>query len=218
MDLNDLFKEKLFEAAPQVKSASRVLMDTMGHAAGTAGQDAGFLAGVFPKASFVPVNMRQYAYTLAGGQAPMKESDFSEDDLSTLKDAVKRKIEQTGQLSGLLSYGDYAKDGQISPVESSGPIDMIRQSFSNPVFRLESTLGTVRYGVNSKGEIEVHDSYDFGADRNIVDAKIKDNGRVGTLLGAARHSGLWGVLNAAGNMVRPNGTGTPFTLNLGGLK
>lgn len=58
MDLNELFKEKLFEAAPQAKSAARILMDTMGHAAGTVGQDAGFLAGIIndPRNSWIGNN------------------------------------------------------------------------------------------------------------------------------------------------------------------
>jgi hypothetical protein len=162
----------------------------------------------------VPINMRQYAYTLAGGQSPLTEQDFSKDDLDTLKDAVERKIKQTGKMSGVIGYGDYAKDGTIA-AENTGTLDTVSKSFSDPAFRLESTLGMARYTVNKKGEIEIHDAYDFNADKSLVDKSIREKGRVGTVIAGAKHSGLWGALNAAGNMARPDGTGVPFTLNLG---
>ncbi len=171
-----------------------------------------------PFSSLFPLNIRQYAYTLACGTAPMTEKDFVDSDLATLKEAVTKKIRQTGQMSGVISYGDYAKDNQISSVEQSGVIDSIYKSFTDPVFRIESTLGTIRYSINKNGDIEIHDAYDFGADQSLVDQEVQEHGKLGVLANAGKHRGVWGILNAAGNMVRPSGTGTPFTLNLGKYK
>ena len=165
----------------------------------------------------IPINMRQYVYTLAGGTRPLTERDLSPDDFTTLKDAVIRKIKQTGQTSGVIGYGEYDKDGNISEAENTGTAKLLHKSFTDPVFRLESTLGMVRYTINKNGEIEIHDSYDFNADRRLIDDEVRKYGRLGVLARAAQHSGIWGVLNAAGNMAKPDGTGTPFVLNLGQL-
>ncbi len=171
-----------------------------------------------PFSSLFPLNIRQYAYTLAGGAAPMTEKDFVDSDLATLKEAITRKIKQTGQVSGVLSYGDYDKDGKISHVEQSGVFDSIYRSFVDPIFRIESTLGTISYTINKNGDIEIHDAYDFAADQSDIDKKVQEHGKLGVLIDAGKHSGAWGILNAAGNIVRPAGTGTPFTLNLGKYK
>ena len=163
----------------------------------------------------VPVNLRQYAYTLAGGRAPMTEKDFWASDLNAIRGAVERQIEQSGKPSGSISYFDYAPSMRNTQVENPrhGPLDIIRHSYADPAYRMESTLGTANYAVTPEA-ITIQDAYDFGASPEQVREELAKRGYLGALHEGFQHGGFWGIGNILGNLARPSGTGTPFELKL----
>ena len=167
----------------------------------------------------VPVNMRQYAYTLAGGNEGLKLQDFTDEDLATIRGAVDRVMKSTGKNEGVIGYGDYSKDGSIKAEERDGLLAMIGESFTDPAFRMETTLGMAKYKVNPNGELEVSDAYDFNAKRSYVNKLINEKGVLPLLFESYRSYGMWGLANALGNIFsKADAEGTPYTLNLGRVK
>lgn len=166
--------------------------------------------------NLAPVNIRQYLHTLTGGNEGLSEKDLSESDRATLMQAVQKVMQQSGQESGTIGYGDYGDT--IATHDNMGLLDLLYRSATDPAFRLETTLGMAKYNVDPQGNVIVSDQYDFNADPAAVQQAIQQKGGLGLALEGYQHSGWMGLLNALGNMARPGETGTPYSLNLGQLK
>jgi hypothetical protein len=165
----------------------------------------------------VPVNIRQYLHTIFGGKNPPKLEDFSESDLAAIRRAVEYQIAQTGKTQGEIGYGDYRQDRSIAVEDPhAGFLEMLYRSFTDPAYRMETTLGMAQYKVNDKGEIEVSDQYDFNAPRGRAEQYVDKKGLALGLLDAYSNAGGMGVANMLGNLYgRAEGEGASYSLNLG---
>ncbi len=165
----------------------------------------------------VPVNIRQYLYTLGGGREGLSLNDFNADDIASIRSAVDRVIAKTGKLEGEIGYGDYDPKGKIQAEDKRDDLlSLLEKSFTNPAFRMETTLGMAKYHVNPKGEVEISDAYDFNADRDAVRKILNTQGLLPVLYEGYRDRGAWGLANALGNIFGlTENEGTPYTLNLG---
>ncbi len=168
--------------------------------------------------NLAPVNMRQYLYTLLGGKEGLTENDLSDSDKESVLRAVQQVIQQTGQQSGTIGYGDYG-GGPIAIPQDPGLLDILHKSFTDPAFRMETTLGMANYNVGPDGNVHVSDQYDFNASpESVQQAKQAHGGGLGLAMEGYKQAGWLGLLNALGNLARPGETGTPYSLNLGPLK
>lgn len=175
--------------------------------------------------SAVPVNIRALASAISGDRAGITTDDLWLSDKEALYRAASRQAATTGKTSGDIGYGDYgAKPSEFSDFTGGdlygahsgiGLIDAIIKSYTDPKFRMETTLGMARYKVNPDKSVSISDRYDFNAPRKIVNSEITKNGKLGTILNAYRNVGFEGAANAAGNIYAgADGEGLPYQVNL----
>lgn len=155
-------------------------------------------------ASFVPVNMRVFASTMFGSEANITEKDFSASDKQALKEAVIRVSTASGKKEGVISYGDYGKGGFSNWEEdpSFGGTSLstiVFDSFNDPRFRLETTLGAARYKIEN-GNVIITDTYDFAASKEKLEKLKNEKGTMNVLKEAFQSHGWSGLLNAMGNL------------------
>ncbi len=169
-----------------------------------------------PEGEPLPVNMTTFASTLFGSKSDITENDFSSSDKQTLVDTVKRVKAKTGKTEGVIGYGDYSPDGKVSDFGtgmSAGKI--VGQSFNNPAFRLETTLGMARYKIE-KGNLIITDVYDWYANKGKVNQAVQQQGGPLGLMAVGYQSRGWeGLLNAIGSMSAAKGSGRKVRINLG---
>ena len=166
----------------------------------------------------IPVNIRQYVASIFGDETELNEKHFSKSDLDSLRQAVHRQMTKSGSREGEIGYGDYyetpAKFSSFGRGESA--VRYLKDSFNDPAFRMETTLGMARYKVDDAGNAVVEDKYDFNASREQVKELLSRQSTIGVLSEAYRRHGVNGILNAAGNIFgRTEGEGTPVKINLG---
>jgi len=125
----------------------------------------------------LPINMRQLAYDVFGG-----DDDLTENDLSPAEYAAAREIAINARKrqSDRIAYRDYktVKEGDVKIPEGhedpesflayadvggsmSGSKDVIKKSFTNPAYALKTTIGQARITTNDKGETILEDRYNF---------------------------------------------------------
>jgi hypothetical protein len=166
----------------------------------------------------IPVNIRQYVASLMGDEAELNEKHLSASDLESLKRAVLRQVRKTGQREGEIGYGDYyetpAKFSSFARGESA--VRYLTDSFNDPAFRMETTLGMARYKVDDAGNAVVEDKYDFNATREQVRELLSKRSTLRVLGESYQRHGVNGLLNVVGNIFgRTEGEGTPVKINLG---
>ena len=98
----------------------------------------------------LPMNAKTFIKDLMGSVKMITEKDFSSTDLEVLKELVK-KIKKEGRV-----YIDYEKD-----YKGSFRYKTLSRSFSDPLYRLHTTIGEASIGSNDKGETIVSDRYNF---------------------------------------------------------
>jgi hypothetical protein len=154
------------------------------------------------KNALVPVNMRTYINHLSGGRSPITESDFTEKDLDAIRYAIKKDEERGEESSGTIGYGDYSPQGFSdfgNPGE--GPLDILKGSYTDPAYRMETTLGMAAYRQLPDGSYVVEDQYNFNApSREHVNDFLKDKNIISGIYEANKGYGLKGVLNLLGNV------------------
>ena len=118
----------------------------------------------------LPINMRQLAYDVFGG-----DDDLTENDLSPAEYAAARKvaINALQRNSNVISYADYGtvdkgmksvyEDPAYADVGGSikGSQGVIKKSFTDPRYALKTTIGQARLTKNKKGETIIEDQYNF---------------------------------------------------------
>ena len=151
------------------------------------------------KNALIPVNVRQYASHLAGNVSPITERQFTPEDLEAIRFAIAKR---GGGAAGQIGYGDYGKSGWSSFGDpSEGPLDMLYKSYTDPAYRMETTLGTASYRRLPDGSYVVEDRYNFNApSRQAVANALREQGMVSLLHNAYKKNGLAGVLNVLGNV------------------
>jgi hypothetical protein len=156
--------------------------------------------------STIPVNMRQFAYHIAGGTQDLTEKDLQPSDTDALKRAVLRDAQKSGKDSGTIGYGDYGETpGEFSDFDydnagGEGIGKAIVSSFTDPKFRMETTIGMATWRKDKSGNIIIEDRYNFNATRKQVEDALKDKSKSAVLMDAWSKKGYVGVINALGNM------------------
>jgi hypothetical protein len=169
----------------------------------------------------IPVNMRMYLAHLTGDKTPLTEKNLWPSDLEAVKRAVARQMAKQPD-AGVIGYGDYAPapDQFSSFADGPGILGIIGDSFSDPSFRLETTLGMARYQKDPSGNVVVRDRYNFNATRKQVQDALDGRSKLGVLADALSKAGLPGLLNAIGNIygATDDEGGTPVEINLGKVR
>lgn len=151
------------------------------------------------KNALIPVNVRQFVSHLAGDVSPITEAQFTPEDLAAIRYAIAKR---GGGAAGSIGYGDYGAGGFSSfgdPRE--GPLDMLYKSYTDPAYRMETTLGGASYRRLPDGSYVVEDQYNFNApSRQRVTNALREKGVMSLLTGAYKTHGMAGVLNVLGNV------------------
>ena len=142
----------------------------------------------------------------------LRNEDLWDSDRDAIRDNVAKEIKKTGQPSGVISYDGYGEEGTRveEPTETLGTV--LYDSMTNPMYRMETTLGKARYKSLPNGYTEISDAYDFKEHPGVIRQAIKSKGVGGVFLDAYRSMGPLGPLNMLGGLVRPQGTGKPYTM------
>ena len=151
------------------------------------------------KNALVPVNVRQFASHLFGNRLPITESQFNAKDLDAIRFAIQKR---GGGASGTIGYGDYGPQGSTSFGDpSEGPLQMLKYSYTDPAYRMETTLGSASYRQLPDGSYVVEDQYNFNApSRQLVNDKLKEQNVLSLAAQSYKKYGLAGVLNLLGNV------------------
>ena len=167
------------------------------------------------KNALVPVNVRQFVSHLAGDVSPITESQFSPEDLASIRSAIAR---QGGGEAGTIGYGDYGPSGLSGFGDpTQGPLDMLYKSYTDPAYRMETTLGMASYRRLPDGSYVVEDRYNFNApSRQGVKNALREQGITSLLSDAYKRNGLPGVLNLLGNVYgsTEDDRGAPVSIRL----
>jgi hypothetical protein len=156
------------------------------------------LAGTYQnvKNALVPVNMRAFVSHLTGNRDPITERDLSPADIKALQFAISK---QQNPEQGVIGYGDYSPKGLAGFDASQGPLDILYSSYTDPSYRMETTLGSAKYKRLPDGSYVITDKYDFNAKRKDVREALSNRNFLTLLNDAFRANGLPGVLNLIGN-------------------
>lgn len=118
----------------------------------------------------LPINMRQLAYDVFGGDDDLTEMDLSPEEFNAAKEVVKNALQRK---SNVISYSDYQTvpkgmksvytDPAYADVGGSikGSQGVIKKSFNDPKYALKTTIGQARITKNDKGETIIEDQYNF---------------------------------------------------------
>lgn len=118
----------------------------------------------------LPINMRQLAYDVFGGDDDLTEIDLSPEEFNAAKEVVKNALQRK---SNVISYADYQTvpkgmksvydDPAYADVGGSikGSQGVIKKSFNDPKYALKTTIGQARITKNDKGETIIEDQYNF---------------------------------------------------------
>ena len=125
----------------------------------------------------LPLNMRQLAYDVFGGDDDLTEKDLSPEEFKAAKEVVKNALQRK---SNVIAYKDYktVKEGDVKIPEGhedpeaflayadvggsmSGSKEVIKKSFTNPAYALKTTIGQAKITTNDKGETILEDQYNF---------------------------------------------------------
>lgn len=118
----------------------------------------------------LPINMRQLAYDVFGGDDDLTEIDLSPEEFNAAKEVVRNALQRK---SNVISYSDYQTvpkgmksvydDPAYADVGGSikGSQGVIKKSFNDPKYALKTTIGQARITKNDKGETIIEDQYNF---------------------------------------------------------
>jgi hypothetical protein len=140
-----------------------------------------------------PSSVRTFLETVQGSKAPITESQFSPEELQTLR----QLIESTGD-KGHVQYGDYTNFMQKQRREKGAiPMSITPNVLSmlDPIGNVQTTLGRFTYARDVDGNLIVTDNYDFNPIRTM--------------------SGAYGALRNYATEKVPPGAGRPVNINLG---
>jgi hypothetical protein len=159
----------------------------------------------------LPANIGLYLGTMAGDRSPITERDLKPDDLQALRAAVIDASNVNGRHANTLGYFNY---GKVGYPDFKGWGDTLKQSFNNPGYRMQTTLGQTSVKRDQQGNARIVDTYDFNS-----------NGPGARLVRNPKH--LWyrrghptAVLDAVGYLLAPETEKTrrPININLGMVK
>ena len=155
----------------------------------------------------LPINIRQLAYDLIGGDKEVTEKDLSTDEL----EAMRTLITPTILSKGKLEYDDYNTGTKFGDVGMSREENPVTKSFKSPEYALKTFLGQASVYQNDKGEVIIEDAYDFNdADNEVtIDSFMTD---MKVIFANPLYLGPRKVAKYFGS--KP-GEGSPIKINLG---
>ena len=190
----------------------------------------------------LPINMRQFAYDVFGGDDDLTEKDLSPEEFAAAREvtinALKRIEEQKlyreknkdkippfnlSPLPNAIGYPDYqTSEGSYDDVGGSvkGSQGVIRKSFEDPRYALKTTIGQASITTNDKGETILVDQYDFN-EKNWKDRSFSIEG-IKTFIGDMKNAynqPEYGIPRTIGSYLgSAPGEGSNVIINLGKLK
>ena len=190
----------------------------------------------------LPINMRQLAYDVFGGDDDLTENDLSPAEYAAAKEVAINAIKRIeGQklyrkenkdkippfnlspLPNAITYADYqTSKSSYDDVGGSveGSKDVIRKSFEDPRYALKTTIGQASITTNDLGETILIDQYDFN-EKNWKDRSFSMEG-IKTFVGDMKNAynqGEYGIPRVIGSYFgSAPGDGSNVKINLGKLK
>jgi len=168
----------------------------------------------------LPINMRQFAYDVFGGDDDLTEKDLSPEEFAAAKEVTINALKRQSKAIG---YPDYqTSEGSYDDVGGSvkGSQGVIRKSFEDPRYALKTTIGQASITTNDKGETILVDQYDFN-EKNWKDRSFSIEG-IKTFLGDVRRAVSqpeYGIPRTIGSYLgSAPGEGSNVKINLGNLE
>ena len=168
----------------------------------------------------LPINMRQLAYDVLGGDGDLTDNDLSPDEYAAAREVTINALKRQ---SKAIEYKDYqTSKGSYDDVGGSveGSKDVIRKSFEDPRYALKTTIGQASITTNDLGETILIDQYDFN-EKNWKDRSFSMEG-IKTFVGDMKNAynqGEYGIPRVIGSYFgSAPGDGSNVKINLGKLK
>jgi hypothetical protein len=162
-----------------------------------------FVAQRLPAQKF-STNARTFLETAQGKREPITESNFSPEELATLKELIALR----GGDEGDIQYRDYQALGKILRERGKLPMSLSPGlgSMYDPIGNIQTTLGRFKYSRDENGNLIAHDTYDFNPPQE--GASEEDR------LAVNRTSPYGFIRDYAGQKIPP-GYGRQVKINLG---
>ena len=155
----------------------------------------------------IPPNVRTYGETILGNRDEITEQNFTEKELATLKDILKKRKNKSS-----IGYGDY--DSEIFHNNlNNGLLGTTIDSFKDPIGALMFTLGQALVEEDDEG-FTVTDQYDFAATPEQVE-ELGLLGGIKTFLDGSNRTGNPNAMgNLLGNFAVPKGKGRKVKIRI----
>ena len=190
----------------------------------------------------LPINMRQLAYDVFGGDDDLTETDLSPDEYNAAREVAINALKRIeGQkvyreenkdkippfnlspLPNAITYADY-KTSKSSFDDVGGSVKgsqgVIKKSFDDPSYALKTTIGQASLTTNDLGETILEDRYNFN-EKNWKDRTFSIEG-VKTFLGDMKNAFSqpeYGIPRTIGSYLGSGpGEGSMVKINLGKLE
>lgn len=168
----------------------------------------------------LPINMRQLAYDVLGGDDDLTETDLSPEEYAAAKEVTINALKRQ---SKAIEYKDYqTSKGGYDDVGGSveGSKGVIRKSFEDPRYALKTTIGQASITTNDKGETILEDRYNFN-EKNWKDRSFSFEG-LKTFVGDMKNAFMqpeYGIPRTIGSYLgSAPGEGSMVRINLGKLE
>lgn len=168
----------------------------------------------------LPINMRQLAYDVLGGDDDLTETDLSPEEYAAAKEVTINALKRQ---SKAIEYKDYqTSKGGYDDVGGSveGSKGVIRKSFEDPRYALKTTIGQASITTNDKGETILEDRYNFN-EKNWKDRSFSFEG-LKTFVGDMKNAFMqpeYGIPRTIGSYLGSGpGEGSMVKINLGKLE
>jgi len=164
----------------------------------------------------LPINARQFIYDIFGGDEDLTEQALDADELTALKDVVKRAKTRGSKIIEYKDYGTTKEGKQYMDVGGigSGAVDVIKRSFENPSYALKTTIGQANFYEDSDGNTIIEDQYNF----NDADTKRDFNTFVNDMKTIIKNPLDYAGLRKIGTYLGSgSGSGSKVKINLGKL-
>lgn len=160
---------------------------------------------------FLPSNVRQFLYDLAGGEETFTEKDLKAAERKALADVVKAA---KSRKSNVIEYEDYQTTGKGSQYEDVGGSrkTSILSKISDPAYSLKTLIGQANITEDEDGNTLVVDRYNFN-DAESFSASGFVEGAVNAGASLYKQARNVGKFFGSGE-----GKGSPVVINLGNLK
>lgn len=162
----------------------------------------------------LPSNVGAFVGTLTGNRQPITEHTLPAQDINALRRAAADAM-MLGMKRGhdtLMGYPNYP--GSHEDVDNPGWWNALKQTLTEPGYRMKTTIGAARLRPDAKGNMHVIDTYDFNRDGPGAEL-VRNPNQIRSALKQPTK-----VLDALGYMAAPDNAPNrrPVDINLGFVK